>query len=94
MALLASRNQTVSARTRWVVDYSDWLCNTTLATWALVSSSTTAAVDAGAFNPEQTQVIFFVIGGVLNETFTVTLTVSDSLGQIRIDTINFTVVAP
>jgi hypothetical protein len=94
MALLATKTHTVGNRTRWIVDYSDWLCSEVLATWAVVSSSSTASVDTESFNPGQTQVIFFLNGGLLNETFTVTLTVSDALSQIRIDTIDFTVVAP
>lgn len=94
MALLASRNITVGAYTRWVVDYSDWLqCGATLGVVAAVSSST-ATVDTVSKNPENTQVIFYVSSATLNEVFTVTLTVSDTLSQVKIDTVEFTVVAP
>jgi hypothetical protein len=95
MALLATKTHTVGNRARWTVDYSDWLQDgAVLFTAAIVSSSITATVDTTSFNPTKTEVMFFVNGGLLNEVFTVTLTVSDTLSQIRVDTVTFTVVAP
>jgi hypothetical protein len=40
------------------------------------------------------QAIFFLSGGIVNEQLTVTLVMTDSLGNIKNDTINFIVVAP
>jgi hypothetical protein len=37
---------------------------------------------------------FFVAGGTLGETATITLTMTDSFGNVKTDTLAFTVVAP
>jgi hypothetical protein len=91
--ILGSKSHTAGDTKRWTVDYDAWLDNTaTIEQCAVTSSSTTCT--AGEVLILGNQVIFFLTGGVLNEQLTVTLTMTDSLGNIKNDTISFTVVAP
>jgi hypothetical protein len=43
---------------------------------------------------EGSKVVFFVNGGLLNETFTATVTMTDSKTGVKIDHLEFFVVAP
>ena len=93
MALLGSQQHTVSDTKRWVVDYSDWLDNTaTISQINVQSSSVTCTV--GNISILGQEIIFFLTGGTLNEQLTLSLTMNDSFGNIKNDTIAFTVVAP
>lgn len=95
MSAIAQKQHTVGNRQRWELDYSDWLdTGTQLVSAAIVSSSVTAGVDTITLNDAKTRVIFFTNGGLLNEQFTVTVTATDTRTRIKIDTIDFTVVAP
>jgi hypothetical protein len=91
--MLAKRPHTVGNRRRYKIDYSEWLDEgVTVVSATVVSSSSTATIDtvsvAGSF------VIFFVNGGVLNETFTASVAMVDSKTGIKHDTMDFFVVAP
>jgi hypothetical protein len=89
---LATRSHTVGNRRRYVVDYCQWLASgVTVTTGTVTSPSATATVD-GVTVVENT-IVFFLNGGVLNETFTVAVQMTDSRGQIKNDTIDFFVVA-
>jgi hypothetical protein len=91
--LLSSKSHTVGDTTRWVVDYTRALENTAAINSATVTSSSTTCTT----NNEKTQgkeVEFFLTGGALGEALTVSVQVTDSIGNIRNDTIAFTVVAP
>jgi hypothetical protein len=91
--LLGRKKHVSGARTRYTVDYSDWLeTGARITTAAVSSSSATALVDTVSNQP--TQVYFFLNGGVVGEEPTVSFTVSDSLGQIKLDTAEFLVIAP
>ncbi len=89
------RKHTVGDRRRWVVDYTDWLVQgDILATATVVSSSSTATVDTVSVDPDARRVIFFLNGGVLNEAFTVTVTITDTLSQVKENIFDFIVIAP
>ena len=93
MTLLASKQHTVGDTRRWQVDYSAWLDNTaTITTVTVKSSSTTCTISKSSVLGNE--VIFFLTSGVLGETLTVTLVITDSFGNIKTDTISFHCVAP
>lgn len=91
---IAKRNHTVGDRRRYLVDYRGWLDDRRAITaHTVTSSSATATVDDDSVR-DASQVLFFVNDGVLNETFTVTVSITCSDTEIRRDTISFTVIAP
>ncbi len=93
-----ARKHTVGDRRRWVVDYTDWLVQGDfLSTATAVSNSTSvtpATVDTVSVDPDARHVIFFLNGGALNEAFTVTVTITDTLSQVKENIFDFIVVAP
>ena len=90
--LLGSRNHTLSDTRRWVIDYSRWLDNTVhVQTATVTSSSTTCTIKSNM--TEGDTVVFFLTGGVLGETCTVTIQIVDTNGNTKTDTLAFTVVA-
>lgn len=90
---LAKRSHTEGDRRRFVIDYSEWLDRgNTVESAVVTSDSTTATVDDVTTTADK--VIFFVNGGSLNETFTVSVAMTDTRTEIKNDTIDFTVVAP
>jgi hypothetical protein len=92
MALLGSKHHTEGDTKRWVVNYECWLANTaTIEQIDVQSDSTTCTV--GNISIDGPQIIFFLSGGELNERLNVALTMTDDLGNIKHDTIAFTVVA-
>lgn len=93
MGMLGSRKHTAGDITRWTVDYSRWLENTATILTADVrsSSETCTAEDSSVLGR---MVIFFMNGGEQGETLVVTITISDSLQNVKTDTLSFTVVAP
>ncbi len=91
--LLARRSHTVGNRRRYTVNYCSWLNEgDTVASGTAVSSSLTATVDGVATG--NNKLVFFVNAGVLNETFTVSVQVTTSRGEVKNDTIEFAVLAP
>jgi hypothetical protein len=97
--LIASRQHTAGNSTRYWVNYIDWLDDGR----TLVAAGCSAALAPGSTVTDVTVTIstvtadklyFFVTGGSLNEAFTVQVTAKDTLGEIVIDTIQFTVVQP
>ena len=91
--LLAKRPHTVGNRRRYRINYSEWLDEgVTVDTATVVSSSATATIDD--VSVEGAKVVFFVNGGLLNETFTATVTMTDSKTGVKIDHLEFFVVAP
>ena len=91
--LLGSKQHTANDTRRWKVNYGRWLDNAaTIEQCDVQSSSATCTVgNISILGPE---VSFFLIGGALNERLTVTLVMTDNFGNIKTDTISFTVVAP
>jgi len=93
MALQGSKQHTVGNTTRWTLKYGGWLDNTaTVEQIAIESDSPTCTV--GDITILGQDVVFFLIGGTLSERLTLSLTMADNLGNIKHDTIAFTVVAP
>ena len=86
---------TVGNTRRFVVDYRDWMNRGTTMTafTAVVSAGAVATVSGAAIQGDDTGV-FFVAGGLLDEEFTVTLTLTTSYGEIKIDEVPFVVVSP
>lgn len=94
MSLLATKTHTVGNARRWYVDYSKWLPEGTwVASATVVSSSTSCTINNVAL-VENKKVVFFTNGGTLGETMTATITMTTSYSAIKIDTMQFLVVAP
>jgi hypothetical protein len=84
---------TAGARTRYTVDFSAWLePGTRIINATVTSSSTTATVDT--LTTQLDRVHYFLTGGVVGEEPVVSMQISDSLGQVRSDGMQFTVIAP
>lgn len=89
--ILPAKRHTAGNRRRFTVDYLAWMNEgTTMAAFTATSSSDTATVDGAAIQGDDTGV-FFVNDGVAGETFNVYLTMTTSYGEIRHDTVPFTV---
>jgi hypothetical protein len=89
--MLASRTHTAGNTIRWKIDYSRWLDNAAqIADIAITSSSMTCL----ATNPQilGRQVVFFLTGGTVNEQVTISLRMTDTLANVKNDTLQFTVV--
>jgi hypothetical protein len=91
MALLGSKQHTEGDSRRWTVKYEKWLANgANIDQIDVQSDSVTCTVGtATILGPD---VYFLLTGGELNERLTVTLVMADNLGNIKRDTIAFTVV--
>jgi hypothetical protein len=93
MTLLASKQHTEGNKRRWQVSYAKWLDNTAnIDQIEVTSSSTTCTVADPTILGDE--IVFFLVGGVQGETLTVTLDMTDSFENEKIDTISFHVVAP
>lgn len=91
--LLGSKTHTAGDSRRWTVDYDRWLDNTaTIEQCDVDSSSETCTV--GQITILGHQVNFFLSGGSANERLMLSLVMTDNFGNIKNDTIAFTVVAP
>lgn len=93
MALLGSKQHTEGNTTRWQINYAGWLekDGANIEQIDVESSSVTCTVgDVSVLGPD---VFFFLVGGTLNERFIVSLTMTDNIGNIKNDTIAFTVIA-
>jgi hypothetical protein len=93
MALLGSKHHTVGNTTRWEIKYGKWLekDGANIEQIDVTSSSVTCTIaDVSVLGPD---VFFYLVGGTLNERLTVALTMTDNIGNIKNDTIAFTVVA-
>ena len=93
--LLAKRKFTVGDKRLYTINYEDFLEEgEKLTTSSASSSSDTAVVTYHGLNSSKTKILFYVDGGTLNETFTVTINGVTDKGQTVIDTIEFTTVSP
>ncbi len=99
--LIGTKQHTAGNRTRYWVDYIDWLEDGR--TLNQVSGSSVsiitpapapADVTVSVAQINQDRFYYWVQGGSVNETFTVQIQVTDTLGEIVIDTVQFTVVQP
>ena len=97
--LIGQRHHTAGNTTRFEVDYYNWLEDgRTIAptgfSAALAADSTVTDVVISNVSVTASKLYFFVSGGSVNETFTLQTQVTDTLGEVVIDTVIFTVVAP
>ena len=91
--IIASKPHTQGDTKLWTIQYDRWLANTaTIEQIDVKSDSTTCTV--GSPTILGNDVVFSLIGGIIGERVTVTLTMTDSLGNVKHDTIRYTIVAP
>jgi hypothetical protein len=75
------------------VDYDDWLDNAaTIEQIDVESNSATCTV--GNVSILGREIVFFLSGGVVNEQVTLSLVMTDSLENVKNDTVSFVIVAP
>ncbi|MDE2103866.1 MAG: hypothetical protein KGL39_41905 [Patescibacteria group bacterium] len=95
--LLGTIIHTAGNATRRGVDYCEWLEDgRTLSQSgfsAILLSPAPADVTIDRVSATPTRLYYWVSGGSVNETFTVEVQAKDTLGEVVIDTIDFTVVA-
>jgi hypothetical protein len=97
--LIGIKQHTAGNKTRYHVNYRDWLdagrtLNQSTGFSATVLAPAPADVTVDQASVTADDLYFWVNGGSLNEAFTVQVQVTDTLGEVVIDTINFTVVPP
>jgi hypothetical protein len=93
MTILASKDHTEGDTRRWRIQYHKWLDNAAeISQVDVTSNSATCTVSNISILGKE--VIFFLSDGILGETLTVTVVMTDSFGNIKTDTITFHVVAP
>lgn len=91
---LASRAHTVGNKVFWTVDYDNWLEDGVTIVSATVTDDDTSVTVGTPVIEDGHKIRFFVQGGTLNAIFTVSVSIVDTKGQTKNDTIVFTVVAP
>jgi hypothetical protein len=91
--ILASKSHTAGDAIRWKIDYDRALDNAAEITGMAITSS---SIDLGITNIQMLgrHIYFFLSGGAVNEQVTLKLTMTDNFGNIKNDTIHYTVVAP
>jgi FKBP-type peptidyl-prolyl cis-trans isomerase 2 len=94
MSLLGSKQHTAGDVRRWTLSYGKWLDNTATIVSADVTSSSETCTVMPAPEVLGKEVIFFLTGGTVGETLTVSVMMEDSFGNIKNDTVAYTVVAP
>lgn len=98
--LLGSQNITFGDTRRYKIEYEDFLVkgedlsSVTVAVSAGATSSIGTGGNAPKTSVDEKAIYFWVIAGVLNEVFTVSVQVVTTVPQTVNDTIKFTVVAP
>lgn len=92
--LLGSKQHTANDIKRWIIDYSKWLENPASIVSATVTSSSTSCTITPPATVLGKEVIFFLSGGTVGESLTVSIAMIDSNTNNKHDTIKFTVVAP
>jgi hypothetical protein len=102
---IARKPFSAGATTRYWVDYSYWLedgrtlsqvdgaCTAVLiADPDVPGSSVPTDVTVNQIEVTASKLYFFVSGGSVNETFTVQVQATDTLGEVIVDTIDFNVI--
>jgi hypothetical protein len=89
-------SKTPSERKRYAIDYSEWLdTGETVASYVFTvtpsDATTPFTVDASSLSASGTSIVFFVSGGNNNSQYTVDVKATTSGGQIKEDTVLFTV---
>ena len=88
--------KTPSERKRYAIDYSEWLdTGETVSTYVFTVTPSTAtvpfAVDSSSLASSGKVLVFFVSGGDANDQYTVDVKATTSGGQIKEDTVLFSV---
>lgn len=85
-------------RKRYTIDYSDWLDAGELISTCVYSVSPadagTIVIDGNVINPDAKGVTFYASAGVEGTTYKTFVTMTSSNGQVKEDTIQYTVKAP
>ena len=98
--LLGTKPHTAGNGIRYEIDYSDWLedgmnlTSATVSLSALFAATITDITISGVGTLPSHRVVFVLSGGSANENFTLDVKVTDSRGEIKNDTVGFSVVAP
>jgi hypothetical protein len=82
-------------RKRYVVDYVDWLDvdeTVTLVTSAGNNIGDEFYIDGVLINTGGKEVIFYASGGVVGTKYTVTITATTSMGQVKQDTVEIDII--
>lgn len=88
---IAKRPLTVGNNKRYTINYGRWLPEgVTIVNKTVTASSANATISN--ITIKEIRLNFFVSASVVNETFTVSVQITDSVGQVKNDTIEFTVV--
>lgn len=100
---LNSYTKSSAERKRYVIDYSDWLDTGETITDVVFAVTQTAptnatpvtplSIDAYTIPAPNTSVVFFASLGDLNGVYSVDVTISTLSGQVKEDTIQFTIKA-
>lgn len=97
MAILGKYFKDPDERKRYSIDYSDWLDSGELissVTFEVTpSTGSPVVIDGDSINPANTGVVFYASEGVNGTTYRVHVTMTSSNGQIKEDTVQFTVKA-
>lgn len=98
--LLGQKPHTAGNATRFVIDYSDWLLEgeslaapATVVMDPLTATVNDVTIGAVAITPSN-HLVFLLSGGSVNETFTLDVQVHTSRGEVKNDTLAFTVIKP
>lgn len=97
--LIGAKQHTAGNVRRFSVNYEDWLeegrtLNQSSGFSASNVTATVTDVVVGTVSTTAKKLYFWVSGGSINEVFTVQVQVTDTLGEVVIDTIQFSVVQP
>lgn len=92
--MLPQRKVTAGNIRRFFVDYSQWLNSGVIKDdFAAVSSSVTATVTGVDMLPSGL-CVFFIEATESGEEFTITLTLTTNVGEVKVDVVPFLVVDP
>lgn len=98
--LLGQKAFTAGNKTRFEIDYSDWLDEGVTLTAVTVvmdpkfTATVTDVVISGVLVQLGHKVVFFLNGGSVNETFLLDVRATDSRSEIKNDTLGFTIITP
>lgn len=91
--VLARRRLTAGDKRLITVSYEYWLASGVTLAAALVTDNS-ANLTISAITVYADYITFFVQGGVVNESITLSIQTTDSIGEIKNDTVELFVVAP
>lgn len=85
-------------RKRYTIDYTDWLDTGELVTAVTFevtpSTGSPVVVDGDSIDPDSKGIVFYASEGEVGTTYRAFVTMETSNGQIREDSVQFTVKAP